>query len=245
MNGLLHQLRTIHSDKAKLQVVRAHGNIPHEQVGRYAEDVLAAVARETYKVCVLRSLLRQCSSWNPAYRFVLRLGNGLHTDAHRFKVHEMISRRWARLHTTNLRVFQMRALLRNYVSARLRRQACECLLAVRDGYLQVVEPPSPQQEEHHRPKTTYNHQVLPLHEGYDVKTFARPDTLAVMQQEQRTCVVCMENLYTVIAIPCMHVSLCNRCAVQCIATSQLAALNDTLCPICKTHVFGFHTVYLA
>ncbi len=53
-------------------------------------------------------------------------------------------------------------------------------------------------------------------------------------QDELACVVCLESRSTVVLLPCMHLCLCENCAIA-----------STYCVMCRTVVSSRHTVLFA
>lgn len=69
------------------------------------------------------------------------------------------------------------------------------------------------------------------------KTSPPPPHNYQYDQERNICLVCLEEPYNTVLLPCGHVWLCYACAQTLMVTTKT-------CPACRSHVESFHRVYM-
>lgn len=91
--------------------------------------------------------------------------------------------------------------------------------------------PAPSTSADHRPRSTHQ-QTRSTGADYPPRTKQQHPA----QEQQKECIVCMDNPRNSVLLPCGHLGVCMTCATQLQGTTKI-------CPICRNAITQFHQVF--
>lgn len=99
------------------------------------------------------------------------------------------------------------------------------------------EPPPARLAHQPSPSTSADHRPISAHQPEpSTSADARAMQQQPPQEQQKECIVCMDNPRNSVLIPCGHLGVCMECARELHTTLKI-------CPICRKAISKFHQVY--